>query len=49
MNLLDLPTLLLGAVGGSLAVYLFMHVRFKKQEQELLTAQTLLSNEQDKS
>ena len=49
MNLLDLPTLLMGAAGGASAIYLFMRLRLKQKEQELLTARALLSNEQDKS
>ncbi len=49
MKLLDLTPLLLGAVIGAMAVYLFMRLRFKQQEQELLAAQTILANEQDKS
>ncbi len=47
---MELPAFfLLGAVGGASVVYLFMRMRLKQQEQELLTAQALLSNEQDKS
>ena len=47
---MELPAFfLLGAVGGASAVYLFMRLRLKQQEQELLTARALLSNEQDKS
>ena len=29
MNLLDLPTLLMGAAGGASAIYLFMRLRLK--------------------
>ncbi|MEE3137554.1 MAG: hypothetical protein VX291_06385, partial [Gemmatimonadota bacterium] len=47
---MELPVFfLLGAIGGASAVYLFMRLRLKQQDQELLTARALLSNEQDKS
>ena len=49
MNIHPLTALLMGAIGGALAAYFSMRLRFKQQEQELLSTQAQLSAEKDKS